>query len=937
MTFWVYFFTWVASMVAGELLRPKIQVDNAKPAGKSDFELPTATEDRRLPYVFGTVQLKAPNVTWWGDLGNQPIKKKAGKGGFMGTGRTIWQTVGYRYYAGMMLALCAGPVELLEIRADDKVVWSGVSTGGTITVDNEGIFGGEDSRGGVAALVNFLPGNAAHATDSYLAGQLGSPLPAWRGTASLIWYGPSVTFTRMVTDGYSFPGWPVTVQSGYLGTSVRIAPISAVVRRLPSSLGLASSITNLGGDANAAEVIYEVLTNPDCGMSQPAALIDTASFQAAAQQLAAESFGISGMWDDDSSARDFIDGVLRTIDGACYLDFATGKWRLVLARGGYDIATLPVLDQTSISALEGYSEVALDESTNQVQLTYTSRTAGFTERTVQAQAFANIRYQDAVVNQRLSYPMISKKDLAARVADRDLRGLSTSLAKGDLICNRKARTLKPGDVFVLQWPPIGLDQVVCRVLRVSRGDLKSGAVRISFLKDVFSLGTALYDAPAPSGWVDPVQVPAPCPAQLVIEAPYHLTRQDAAKLLIMGQRPNSSCQAYEVWVKKTAPVAEGNYSYRGTGLAFAPVGALTQAYGQTAVVDESGALIVSGGADLAALATVFDSELRMGANLARFESGEEVVIRQITNNGNGTWTLTGVWRGVLDSVPQAHAVGERLWFSSYGQATTDETWAVGDALKARLLPSGFRGVLPIASASDALLTIAGRAAKPYPPALLRVQGQASLSTSLGDLAWTWRHRNRLTQVGIIPQDDPSAATPEGDYTLRIMVGIPGTSYVYATTLDPGAFQIVGPDPGCPATIQLNTGLISAGSTVHVYVQLSTATIWYTVNTQPIPGDAIALWNVPVVAITIGGVAAVGPGTPVDVRALTQTTLTAQTGQAYTLTAAQRIATSTNGLLPASIGIKGVSGAVASAELQPSLTTMTGLGMTLGQYLGGIQS
>ncbi len=826
MPFIELFLMWVATMVVGELLRPKQKVDNANPAGTSDFDFPTATEARRIPYVFGTAKLDAPNVTWWGDLTNRPIKKKAGKGGFMGTGRTTWQTVGYRYYAGMMLALCLGPVELLELQADGKTFWTGTSAGGSIPIDAQGLFGGEDGGGGLAGTINFLPGNQSQATDSYLQAMLGTPLPAWRGVATLVWRGPS-------SGG----------ENGYLGTSTRIAPISAVVRRCPSSLGLSAAITNLNGDANPAEVIYEVLTSSECGMAQPAALVDTASFIAGAQQLATEGFGISGVWDNDDSAKTFIDEVLRTIDGAAYLDFSTGKWKLVLARGGYDVATLPTFDQTQISSLEGYSETALDESTNQVQVTYTSRAANFTSKQVQAQDFANIRYQDAVVNQSLNYPMISNPGLAARVADRDLRAISTSLAKGDLICNRSARSLKPGDVFVLRWAPLGLDQVVCRALKVTPGDLQNGAVRVSFIKDVFSLGTALYGEPAPSGWVDPVQAPAPCPAQLVIEAPYHLIRQDAPKLLIMGQRPNGSTQAFEIWAKQTAPTADADYSYRGTGLAFCPVGTLTQAYGLTTVVDESGALIVSGGPDLAALATVLDSELRLGANLAYFESGECCAIRQVIDNGNGTYTLKGVWRGVLDGPAQAHALGERLWFGAYGQATTDETWQVGDALKARLLPSGFRGVLPIASASDSLLTLTGRAAKPYPPVLLRIQGVDTLTTTTGDLVATWRHRDRLSQVGIIPQDDPSAAAPEGTYTIRVYVG---------------------------------------------------------------------------------GI-------------LRRTLATGSTAATATYTAAQRVADDTDGTKAVEISVQAATAAGNSAEPRTDAVVMTGLGMTLGQYLGGIQS
>jgi len=638
---------WVASMLVGELLRPKLKVDNAKPAGQSDFQFPTATEDRTRPYVFGTVKLDSPNVTWWGDLACRPIKKKAGKGGFLGTGSTIWQTVGYRYYAGMKLSLCMGPVELLELQAEGKTFWSGTSAGGLIPIAAEALFGGEDGGGGLAGTINFLPGSSTHAVDTYLQSVLGTPLPAWRGVATLVWRGPK--------DGG---------ENGYLGTSTRIAPISAVVRRLPSNLGQLATVTNLAGDANAAEVIYEVLTSSECGMSQPAALVDIPSFQLAAQQLAAEGFGISGVW-ERGDARSFIDDVLRTIDACCFLDFASGKWRLTLARGGYDVATLPVLDQTSISALEGYSESALDESTNQVQVSYTSRVANFSSKQVQAQAFANIRYQDAVVNQSQSYPMISTAATAAKVADRDLRAISTSLAKGDLICNRKGRTLKPGDVFILKWAPLGLDQVICRVLRTTRGDLHSGAVRISFVKDVFALGTALYAAPAASGWVNPSTDPVPCSAQALMEAPYWVVGE-AREVLAMGARADQVTLGADIWTD-----AGAGYLQTGALASMSPTGLLTAAYSaKTAALDLVG-FTINGGSDLAllpGLSTNADGRNR-GQNLAWFPAtGEIISWTTATDNLNGTYTIAGNLRGVLDSVPTDQALGDRVWFISAGAA-----------------------------------------------------------------------------------------------------------------------------------------------------------------------------------------------------------------------------------------------------------------------------
>lgn len=49
------------------------------PAALADFNAPTAEEGREIGVIFGEYLDKSPNVLWWGDLGIEPITKKAGK------------------------------------------------------------------------------------------------------------------------------------------------------------------------------------------------------------------------------------------------------------------------------------------------------------------------------------------------------------------------------------------------------------------------------------------------------------------------------------------------------------------------------------------------------------------------------------------------------------------------------------------------------------------------------------------------------------------------------------------------------------------------------------------------------------------------------------------------------------------------------------------
>jgi hypothetical protein len=58
------------------LLRPKPNVQNAKPGSIGDKDMPIASQSSPIPVVFGTVHLTQPNVVWWGALKIYAIRKK---------------------------------------------------------------------------------------------------------------------------------------------------------------------------------------------------------------------------------------------------------------------------------------------------------------------------------------------------------------------------------------------------------------------------------------------------------------------------------------------------------------------------------------------------------------------------------------------------------------------------------------------------------------------------------------------------------------------------------------------------------------------------------------------------------------------------------------------------------------------------------------------
>lgn len=96
-------------------------------------------------------------------------------------------TVGYKYFLGMDLRLCHGPVDSIrKIKCDDRDVWSGNHRGGSLYINKPELFGGEPREGGVAGTIDFDFGKPNQPQNSYLVQQLGNKVPAFRGVLGAI-------------------------------------------------------------------------------------------------------------------------------------------------------------------------------------------------------------------------------------------------------------------------------------------------------------------------------------------------------------------------------------------------------------------------------------------------------------------------------------------------------------------------------------------------------------------------------------------------------------------------------------------------------------------------------------------------------------------------------------------------------------------------------
>lgn len=605
-------------------------------------------------------------------------------------------------------------------------------------------------------------------------GALATEIPAWRGRVGVV-------FGRL--DAAGDP-------SGFnVGEGSQLRPPSFVLRRLP--VALESGKADIGGDANPMEILYEVLTGlhldeegavkPYYGLAVPPELLDLDKMRELAELLHDEGRGWSGLFDQSGTTVEAF--VLDLCDYAGiipYTDLATGKCTFTAVREDYDLGQVLHLTPSNSELLE-YTPGDWNNTFNEVRATYVSRENNFAEtaaRPVVDPANRAIVGESRVME--LSVPGCSNETLAQQLSEEALRAVSYPLAGARIAVNRQGHALHRGSVVVWDYPPYGVSSMVFRVTDIDYGE-PGGAedgerITLAVLEDRFAAGAARSTELPRVGWVNPVRPPERALYQSVFELPYWLARQSGylpdwsrnGMICCVAARPNRSCTSYAIVMR----VDEDEWDRRGEGFAFTPAALLAADYPEnTDGLDMSGSLIVQAGVDLGAVGNALDVGIfTAGDNLAFIGHGDDdgkafdevVAFRTVQNNGDGTWTLSGVWRGLLDTVPKTHPAGTPVWFVSYGLAILPEQHHSA-SVDVKYLPKSPRGELPAEDAGFLRLTIGAthqRARLPYPPGRVRVNNSAWPVALPGDhdVVLTWTHRNRLAQERILSQNDQSVDT-----------------------------------------------------------------------------------------------------------------------------------------------------------------------------------
>lgn len=686
------------------------------------------------------------------------------------------QTIGYTYFMGVHFLICHGPCDsLVQIRADDRVLMNGnVTFSSQVFINQPDAFGGQSREGGVVGACDLMMGEATQGANAYLTAVQGGMQPGYRGLMGLVFKGGQIGANNPYPKPWSFR--VRRSQQGWEGGTAWYAS--------KATISLASGAIQA---MNPAHIALEAMTNRDWGMGYPMSAFDLPTWQAAADTLFSEGFGLCILWNRQQSIEDFIQSVMNYIGGAIVTSRTPGTAGLIqlkLIRGGYSLTGLPSFDQDDVIEFSGLEATGITGNINELVVAFVDPIAKV-QSSVTMQALGSIQAQGVVVSQQQNYPGLPTADLAARVAQRDLRSFSVPLKRLKAKLNRTAYTLTPGDVFLFSWPPLGIVNMPMRVGTVDGGTLTDGAIVVEAVQDIFSLPATTYVVPQPTGWTPPSTTPTAPGATQGFESTYRdlyqLMSTDQLAALsttdtyagLYAARPSGLAVNYDVWSRVSPAV----FAQTGHG-DFTPTGTLQAAIGP---FDTS--ITVTGGLDLnlvnAGTAVLIDSEwMRVDA----------------INSLTGVCTVA---RGCIDTVPASHAINARVWFGDIYYGTDSTEYFAGESVDFKPLTVTTQGTLDLASAPTVTVPLVGRQALPYPPAFLSINGTRwdQIVQLSGQLTLTWRERNRITEGDTLIDQTVATMTPEAGTTYTVVLkdgagttfgtftGITGTSWTWPTPDD----------------------------------------------------------------------------------------------------------------------------------------------------------
>lgn len=695
-----------------------------KPPSQDEFSVPRAEEGAVIGKGWGTFIVKSWLVLNWNKTKSKRVIIKVKE--MFGT--TKQETQNFKHYAdvhgGICLADDGALVQLLEIRLDDKTLWTNPNpTAGDVSGSiNLPDFFSEDN--GLSGSFTFYSGRDGQVIDDYLnkASLYNGYASAWPKQAHII-----------------FKDFWFATSSG----PTNVPTLSFLCRHMPIPSWTNSSVASWDGKINPFMIVWYMLVDDYAGAGIDISLLDLNSFTVAAQRCRDDNLGVCHYSQQTGSAIAEITNILEAADATIYTDIETGKVKVEVFNRDYVFDDLVHVTQKDIIQYQ-YSRNSINQQVSEVRVTYTDMSENFKEVTTPYRNSATRIRRGSTAVKTLQYKMIVDIDTANRIAAREGYPLTTSMLQLNLDTTRILATHKLGDAVRVSIPKIGVEDMVFRIQKINYGKLKSTSVNVELIQDRFGEFRDVFSSD--NGQIIPERNATALNASLqVITAPYYFNANKNVLIdnliLTMAQEPNNRNLYYELWTDSTTTT---DYIKNGQANGFTPMGKLTSSIG----VGNNSLTISS--TDFISVDIQKDG-LASGVNLCLLVEGSnyEFINFEKSVSSGSNYIITGINRGLLDTIPKAFTNSAKLYAFSYGFALNDTDFFMdGEAISIKALSVTSNETLKLPDASTINYTVTNRPKLPIVVSNLKINNTAFNNTQLitGDLKIDWSWRNKIGSI-----------------------------------------------------------------------------------------------------------------------------------------------------------------------------------------------
>lgn len=749
--------------IAIYIIMMALQSNKKPPTSKlEDLEVPEVSSTKSIAYGYGTFKQQSPNLTWYGNLSTKEITKKI---------MFSKITLGYNYYLTQMYTLGFGENQLLKIYMDDKEIWNNDENkidSFNSEYKNDDFFAKDN---GIHSFFDFYSGNQI-ITNSHLTEYNNLSIPPLKGLSYIVFKGNEVKetdFSRSIDNMQSFGSQSYvtllkTKEIGAkLGQALAIKPYSFLMKRIPVIEEFDNQFAEIDGDYNPAFLIYDIITNEEYGVGLSKDFLDIDSFRIASEKLFNEGFGLSLIYEDKFSGKDFVNEICRHISANLLEDSKTGLIKLKLIRKDYNLENTFKFNTDNIVTLDKFSRTTNEDLYNEIKINYTNRDNNYKEGTGISRNTA-LKFERATSNQSLtmSFPFITNLRNANLVANREAVPVMSNLASVSLKTNRNY-DLEAGDVFLLDWPNLEIENLVFRIQKINYGNLNSNIMTIDAIQDNFGVMYSIEEDINQSKFVD-IDKNAKEAFGIIIETP-RFFNNDYNSIMSFCFNTNSSNLNYNLKINEGLGYINSNES------SFSDHIILEEP------IDEFTNNIKISKDSFIELLTANAGEIEIGGNLLCILGSNGIDYEFISTTGieiiNEEYYLKNVVRGALDTIPKKFDTSNVI-ATVEDNISSGVELSVNEMIDIKIITKTDNGVLDDNEAQTINFTMSEqeRYKRPILPANLKVNDKYIFNDVIiglnEEISITWAFRNLINQNKVVDYySDNESVNYDTVYNIKI--------------------------------------------------------------------------------------------------------------------------------------------------------------------------